>query len=148
MEVKEVSIFKTKGTMKAMSKDSFKGGVPDIAGALPPIIADKEEAKAITDDSTSASNAVDMLNSGNFLLMLLIGGSMEQLWSLIRAVQMMILSGLVNIQIPINMFLYLKVCLLFAQMDIFKGEEIYEKNLKFKETEPLNAAFDFFGIGD
>lgn len=33
-------------------------------------------------------------------------------------------------------------------MDIFKGEEIYENYLVFKETEPLNAAFDFFGVGD
>jgi hypothetical protein len=42
MAVKEVSVFKTEATMKSMSKDSFKGGDPNISGALPPIIADKE----------------------------------------------------------------------------------------------------------
>ena len=49
MDIKEVSIFKTKATMKSMSTDSFKGGVPKIAGAVPPIISDKEEAQAIED---------------------------------------------------------------------------------------------------
>jgi len=33
-------------------------------------------------------------------------------------------------------------------MDIFQGEEIYAKNLVFKETSPINDAFNFFGIGD
>jgi hypothetical protein len=49
MDVKEVSIFKTKATMKSLSKDSFKGGDPKIDGALPPIISDKEEADEIKD---------------------------------------------------------------------------------------------------
>jgi hypothetical protein len=51
MSIKEVSIFKTKESMKSLSKDSFKGGVPEIDGALPPIISDKEEAAQITDNS-------------------------------------------------------------------------------------------------
>ena len=45
MSIKEVSIFKTKETMKSLSKDSFKGGVPEISGALPPVVADKAEAE-------------------------------------------------------------------------------------------------------
>ena len=45
MSIKEVSIFKTKETMKSLSKDSFKGGVPLISGALPPVVADKAEAE-------------------------------------------------------------------------------------------------------
>ena len=42
MNVKEVSIFKTKETMKSLNKDSFKEGVPKIKGDLPPIISNKE----------------------------------------------------------------------------------------------------------
>tara|TARA_B110000285_G_scaffold90371_1_gene103625 strand:- start:256 stop:423 length:168 start_codon:yes stop_codon:yes gene_type:complete len=51
MNIKAVSIFKTKATMKSLSKNSFKGGVAEINGALPPIISDKEEAAQITENS-------------------------------------------------------------------------------------------------
>jgi hypothetical protein len=37
---------------------------------------------------------------------------------------------------------------MFANMDILSSEERYETHLKFNETEPLNDAFAFFGIGD
>ena len=97
-----------------MSTDSFKGGVPKIGGALPPIIADKKQATNIEDNAAHASKVMDMFNSGNFLLMLILGGSMQELWGMIRAVQMMVLSALVNINIPINLFIYLQVCILFA----------------------------------
>ena len=73
---------------------------------------------------------------------------MQQLWGMIRAVQMMALSALVNIKIPVNLFIFLGVCISFSQMDIYQGEEIYAKYLEFKETEPINDAFNFFGIGD
>jgi hypothetical protein len=55
-----------------------------------------------------------MFNSGNFFLMLVIGGSMQELWGMIRAVQMIVLSALVNIKIPIQLFIYLEICVLFA----------------------------------
>jgi hypothetical protein len=80
--------------------------------------------------------------------MLILGGSMQQLWGMIRAVQMMALSALVNINLPVNLFIFLAICINFSQMDIYQGEEIYANNLEFKETEPINDAFNFFGIGD
>jgi len=86
MDIKEVSIFKTKETMKSLSKSSFKEGTPVINGALPPIISDKEEADAIHDKSEMATKVLDMLNSGNFALMLILQGSLQELWGMIRAV--------------------------------------------------------------
>ena len=89
-----------------------------------------------------------MFNSGNFFLMVILGGSMQSLWGMIRAVQIISNSGLVNINIPINMFIFLKICIIFAQMDIIQGEDIIAKYLKFHETGPVNKAFEFFGIDD
>ena len=89
-----------------------------------------------------------MFNSGNFFLMLIIGGSMQQLWGMIRSLQMIALSALVNVGYPINLFIFLQICILFANMDILSSEERYEKYLKFIETDPMNDAFAFFGIGD
>jgi len=148
MSIKEVSIFKTKEDMKSLSKDSFKDGVPELGGAVPPIITDVETATLITENSEDASDALDAFNSGNFFLMLILGGSMQQLWGMIRAVQMIALSALVNIKIPVNLFIFLTICISFSQMDIYQGEEIYGNNLEFKETDPINDAFNFFGIGD
>jgi hypothetical protein len=51
MKIKAVSIFKTKADMTPLSKDSFKGGVPELGGAVPPIITDKVTATSITENS-------------------------------------------------------------------------------------------------
>ena len=119
MSIKEVSIFKTKETMKSLSKDSFKGGIPEISGALPPVVADKAEAEQIEESANTGTKVLDALNSGNFFLMLVLKGSMEQLWGMIRAIQMIVLSALVALNLPTNLFIYLQICIVFAQMDIF-----------------------------
>ena len=49
---------------------------------------------------------------------------MQEIWGMIRAVQMIVLSVLVNITFPINLFIFLEVCIAFAQMDIVGGEAI------------------------
>ena len=47
MSIKEVSIFKTKEDMTSLSKDSFKDGIPELGGGIPPIITDKETAASV-----------------------------------------------------------------------------------------------------
>jgi hypothetical protein len=37
---------------------------------------------------------------------------------------------------------------LFAGMDIFSGEDFYEKHFVFRETTPINLRFEEMGIGD
>jgi hypothetical protein len=46
--------------------------------------------------------------------MLVFGGAMQELWGMIRAVQMMALSALVNIKIPVNLFIFLGICINFS----------------------------------
>jgi hypothetical protein len=147
MAIKEVSLFKTK-TLKSLDKSTFKGGNPELGGGVPPVVADEEEASAIEDRSRQAGEVMDMFNSGNFLLMLILGGSMQQLWGMIRAIQMISLSALVNVAYPINLFIFLQVCIIFANMDILKSEDFYADNLVFKSTDAVNESFAFFGIGD
>jgi hypothetical protein len=78
--------------------------------------------------------------------MLILGGSMQELWGMIRAIQMIVLSALVNITLPINLFIFLEICMTFAQMDVLDGGTIIANNLVFYPTEPVNGAFAFFGI--
>ena len=68
------------------------------------------------------------------------------LWGMIRALQMISLSGLVNVKIPIQLHIFLAVCVVFAGMDIFDGQGLFEKIFEFKETEAIGEKWAFFDI--
>lgn len=63
---------------------------------------------------------------------------------MIRALQMISLSAIIEVRIPNHMFLFLQGCILFAQMDIFDGGNMFEEWFSFKETEAVNENFAFF----
>ena len=60
----------------------------------------------------------------------------------------MLITTLVMFPKPTNLTLFLEVCVEFAGMDIFSAQSFFENNFKWVKTEPLNDAFDFYGIGD
>ena len=47
---------------------------------------------------------------------------------------MISLQTLVNVNYPINLFIFLQICNLFAAMDILGSEGYYEEYLTFKDT--------------
>mgnify|MGYP000898488443 CR=1 FL=1 len=59
---------------------------------------------------------------------------------------MITLSGLVNIKIPVHLHIFLQVCVVFANMDIFNGEGYYEELFVFKETNAVGEKWAFFGM--
>jgi len=69
------------------------------------------------------------MSSGNFLIAIVLGGSLGQLWSTIRALQMIILIILIDIFIPVNSLIFFQACIKIAEMDLMQGEKIYEENL-------------------
>lgn len=75
------------------------------------MISDPEEVKNILDTSENASNAVDAITSSNFFLGLILGGSMESLWGMVRAIQLISLSSIVEVPTPIHMFTFMTVCI-------------------------------------
>ena len=52
-------------------------------------------------------------------------GSMQQLWGMIRAMQIIILAGLIEIPMPAHALVFMKGCMSFAQMDVFDGSGLY-----------------------
>jgi len=54
----------------------------------------------------SAGTALSFLSSGNFVITLLMAGSLQQLWGMIRALQMVILICLVKIEIPAHTLVF------------------------------------------
>ena len=65
---------------------------------------------------------------------------------MIRALQLIFMSSLVNINHPPHTVLFFKLCMIFAQMDILNGEDFYEEHMTFKHTEPLTPNFETYGI--
>ena len=58
------------------------------------------------------------------------------------------MSGLVEVELPFNAFVFIKTVIGFASMDVFSSEDMYEEIFKFKDTDPVSQKFDFNGIGD
>jgi len=148
LAIKAVSIFKTKETMTSLTNDAFKGGKPELGGPVPPIISNEWEADMIKSNSKTSTDWLNLFNAGNFFIMLILGGTMRQLWGLIRTVQMVTFSTVVNVKLPINLFIFLRLYVYFAMMDVLQGRELYKSILKFGEATPFNGTFAFFGFYD
>ena len=67
---------------------------------------------------------------------------------MIRTLQLIVLSNLVNCPFPPHASVFFEGCILFANMDIFDGEVIYRTNMKMKATPAYDDNYSRFGIGD
>ena len=65
---------------------------------------------------------------------------------MIRAMQMVILAGLIDIPMPGHSVVFMQGCMKFAQMDIFDAADYYTSWFDFKKTESVNGNYDLFGI--
>ena len=92
------------------------------------------------------SKITTFLSSANLAVGIILGGSMQQLYGLIRAMQMILLSLLSDVSYPAPAYVFFQGVMLFAQMDIFSGEDFFEKHFIFKETTPISTRFEEFGI--
>jgi hypothetical protein len=61
---------------------------------------------------------------------------------------MVTFSTVVNVKLPINLFIFLRFYIYFAMMDVLSGRLLYKSVLNFKEENPFNGNFAFFGFYD
>lgn len=60
---------------------------------------------AAIEEATDSGNAMfNVVSSGNFIVSLLIGGSLQKLWELIRSMQFLILNLLIKVPLPGHAF--------------------------------------------
>jgi hypothetical protein len=78
---------------------------------------------------------------------MIFGGSMQHLWGMIRAMQMITTMSLINIAFPSTANAFFNAAILFANMDVMSGEKLYEIIFNFKETDPFNEKFETMDIG-
>jgi hypothetical protein len=129
----EPSVFQSAETLKKMKMNDFSQDNGKVSMSVPPII-NPELAESLTTTTDAGGDMVNSMSSGNFVLSLIMGGSMQQLWGMIRAMQFIILSFLIKVPTPSHTHKFFEGCAVFAQMDILDGKGLYENWFDFKET--------------
>jgi len=112
--VKELSLFRSASDLKPLDKSAYGEGDGTIKKVSPPMIRDAEQAEDISSTTETGGFLVNLMSSGNIFVSVILGGSMQHLWGMIRALQMIILSVLVQIQLPAHTFTFFLGCIMFA----------------------------------
>ena len=133
---------------EALEESSFEGGKPEVKMALTPIVLDEGTVESLDETTDLMSKLTTFVTGGSFFISMFLGGSMQYLYGLFRALQMITLSALVFVTFPVESIYFFQGLLLFANMDIFSGEEFFDGNFEFKETDPYNDHYDTFGMGN
>jgi len=82
-------------------------------------VADKKMAVSIQETTGSLEKVINASSTTNFVVALFLGSSMASLWSMIRAMQMIVLYSLLAIKFPVHAELFFKAAIAFAAMDMF-----------------------------
>ena len=85
------------------------------------------------------------VSSSNFFVKLLLKGSMQQLWGMIRAMQMIVLSAIIKVSYPAHTAMFFQGCMIFSKMDMFQGDDLFSNAFDFTHTEPFSDSFEYFG---
>ena len=123
LEVTEPSLFVSSSLRSLDIESSFgsASGRNTISKFVPPPTVNVQEANMIKNSGKQGGTLVKSMKAQNFFLMLIMKGSMQQLWGMIRAVQMIIFYCLVAVPIPAHAFTFYEACMFFAKQDMFDG---------------------------
>jgi len=81
VKVLEFTLFKSASSFKPIDESSFEkgntGGKDMIYKAVPSIITDKKQAVMLAESADFAEKLMNWMNSGNFIVSLILGGSMQ-----------------------------------------------------------------------
>ena len=113
--------------------------------SIPPQI-NSDLVNKLQEASNKGSSLLTFLSSGNFVISLILGGSLQQLWSLIRSLQFIILTILIRVPLAGHAFKFFEGCAEIAQFDIFDGQGIYNKLFEITDASPLNDNYELLGI--
>jgi len=69
----------------------------------------------------SMSLGIQIALSGNFALSILLGGSLEQLWGMVRLLQVMLLQAMMSISYTSELTMFYQYCVLISEIDIMRG---------------------------
>ena len=82
---------------------------------------------------------------GNFFLSLLLTVSLQYVWELISAQQLVILFPLMKVSIPSNAYIFFQQLMMVAAVEVIPTDLIYSK-VSNVEGQPLSASFEEVGF--
>lgn len=71
---------------------------------------------------------------------------MQTLYGMLRAIQSLTFTGLIEITMPSHVLLFQQGCIMFAQVDIFNGSELVQKIFTLRQTKAYTDNFGLMGI--
>ena len=87
-----------------------------------------------------------MTLSSNYIINVMIAGSLHQLWALINSQQIIVLFPLYRISMPANAGIYFNVLMQVAAFDFFDTDEWYYDMKMGYEIEPHSPNFGVMGF--
>jgi hypothetical protein len=88
------------------------------------------------------------VTGSNLVISIILGGSMQRLFGMIRTMQILAMSSLIFVTFPSHTMTFFGGAIMFANIDIFSGDELYEAIFEFKTTYALNDKFDQYGMSN
>jgi len=82
---------------------------------------------------------------GNFLINLLLQGSLQQLFSTIKKMQILVHMALVNVSLPANASMFFAYLLQIVAFDVVPTDNAYDTIFSFEESKPVTTNFELMG---
>ena len=121
VELVNEEFFKSAKSRQLAIMDGVKVSEAQIEMTIPPIIPDSDLGSL-----ESLQNAAGRMQAGvitalttNLIIQTLINGSLDQIWGLIRAMKLIILSSLVDVPFPATAYFFFKICIDIQMLDLF-----------------------------
>ena len=83
----------------------------------------------------NVKNALLSFFGANLGLSIVAASLLQYLWSMINALQILVLSALFDLNIPDSAFMVMELILKMCSMDFFQTDSIFEELFNFRETE-------------
>jgi hypothetical protein len=80
---------------------------------------------------TVLKDTMNSVLSSNFIITILISGSLENLWGVVRAMQMIVFVNMVNVWTPVHFNLFFTGAVIISSMDILGMEDKYGEWFEF-----------------
>ena len=106
-----------------------------------------ENEKVIIKAIESAGIAAEITLLSNLSLNLLLSASLNQLWSMVNAQQLLVVLPLMKFLLPSSATMFFSGIFAIAAFDLYDTNDFWHDQLEIVETEPLNENFDKFGFG-
>jgi len=143
-----MTAFQSSQTLEFLKPEGITGKDTTLSISLPTLIVDEVQAESIKSSTKNGGALLNFLSTGNFFIALILGGSMQQLFGMIRAMQMLILPGMSSVPIPSHSLIFFSACAIIAALDMLDAASYFEEWWEFKETDALTDSFDMYGMGD